>query len=85
MAILCFDICWTLTHLNKPHPKSFFCKKTVFYFAIGFGIPLVMTAAIVAIDTWQLFEILPNIGSQQCFLTVKAAQVFLLLWCSAQL
>ena len=77
MAILCFDICWTLTHLKKPDPKKFWCKKTVFYFAIGFGIPVVMVSAVIVIDIWGLLEILPDIGTQQCFLTIKAAKVIL--------
>ena len=47
----------------------------VLYFFIGFGIPLVMSATVIAIQTWKPFDTLPDIGTQQCFLTVKSAQV----------
>ncbi len=64
----------TTEHMNQKNSIRFFV-----YLMIGFGVPFVMTIAILIIDIFKAGSILPNVGTFRCFLS---AQVWIikLLW-----
>ena len=76
MSVLCFDLFWTFvcTPIQLQNKKN--NSRLFLYFAIGFGIPLIMTFSIYIVDTFGVFEICPEVGFERCFLSSKGARYF---------
>jgi len=76
MSVLCLDLFWTFVCTpiqlqNKKHNSRMFL-----YFASGFGIPLVMTFFVCAVDNFKLFQVRPEVGVERCFLSANGARYY---------
>jgi hypothetical protein len=76
MSVLCFDLFWTFvcTPIQLQNKKNTF--RLFLYFAIGFGVPTLMTLSIYLLDRFRMFDVSPDVGLDRCFLSFNGARYF---------
>ncbi len=76
MALLSFDLYWTFRNLKLPNTNPGCSVRLLTYIFIGTGIPLAMTSALLIVDHFKIFKILPGVGEESCFLTIQGIFYF---------